>query len=47
VIIATISAFINIAFLPAYPIWSAIMIALDVVVIWAVTMHGSEVKSAI
>jgi hypothetical protein len=47
VIVATLSAFANIAFLPAYPIWSAIMIALDVVVIWAVTMHGSEVKSAL
>ena len=32
-------------FLPAYPIWSTIMIAIDVLVIWAVTVHGSEMKS--
>lgn len=44
VIVAMLSALVNIAFLPAYPIWSAIMIALDVLIIWAVTVHGSEIK---
>ena len=44
VIIAGLSAFANIAFLPAYPVWSAIMIALDVIIIWAVIVHGSELK---
>ena len=45
VVVAVLSAVANIMFLPAYPIWSAIMIALDVLVIWAVTVHGSEVKT--
>ena len=45
VLVAAVSAVVNIVFLPAYPIWSTIMIAIDVLVIWAVTVHGSEMKS--
>lgn len=44
VVVAMLSAFANIMFLPAYPVWSMIMIAVDVLVIWAVTVHGSEVR---
>ncbi len=44
VVLAMISSVVNIAFLSAYPIWSVIMITLDVLVIWAVTVHGSELK---
>jgi hypothetical protein len=44
VLVALVSAVINVVFLPAYPIWSTIMIAIDVLVIWAVTVHGSELK---
>jgi len=44
VILALASAIVNVAFLSAYPIWSAIMIALDVLVIWALTVHGAEMK---
>ncbi len=39
------SALLNIAFLSAYPIWSMMMITVDVLVIWAVMVHGREVKS--
>lgn len=42
--LAFLSAIINLAFLPAYPIWSALMIALDVVVMWAVLVHGDELR---
>lgn len=45
VIVAVISALINVAFLPAYPIWSVLMIAIDILVIWAITVHGSEIKN--
>jgi hypothetical protein len=45
VLAASLSAIVNIAFLSAYPIWSAIMIALDILIIWAITVHGSEMKS--
>lgn len=41
-VLAGISALVNLAFLAAYPWWSAIMIALDVLVIYAVTVHGGE-----
>ena len=44
VIIAVFSALANLAFLPAYPIWSTIVIALDVLVIYALTAHGREVR---
>jgi hypothetical protein len=45
VVLAVGSALVNAAFLVAYPFWSAIMIALDVLVIWAVTVHGREVRA--
>jgi hypothetical protein len=44
VLVALISAVVNVAFLPAYPIWSAMMVGIDILIIWAVTFHGSEVK---
>jgi hypothetical protein len=45
VIVAVLSALANLAFLPAYPIWSVIIIATDVLVIYALTVHGREVRS--
>ena len=44
VIVAMASAIVNIGFLPAYPLWSATMIAVDVLVIWALTVHGGELR---
>jgi hypothetical protein len=44
--IAFLSALVNLAFISAYPVWSAIMIVLDVIVIFAIIVHGREVKSA-
>lgn len=43
VIMAVISAIANFAFLPWYPVWSLAIIAIDVVVIWALTAHGRDV----
>jgi hypothetical protein len=40
VVIAMLSAILNLAFLASYPLWSVIMIAVDVLVIYAVTAHG-------
>jgi hypothetical protein len=36
---------VNLAFLAAYPLWSVMMITLAVLVIYAVTAHGSEIKN--
>lgn len=44
-VIAIVSAIVNMVFLPAYPIWSMLMIALAVVVVMALTVHGSEIKA--
>jgi hypothetical protein len=44
VVLAVMSIVGNVAFLAAYPFWSLIMIALAVVVIMALTVHGSDIK---
>ena len=44
VLLALVSAVVNISFLSAYPIWSTIMIAVDILVIWALTVHGHELS---
>jgi len=33
------------AFIPLYPIWSIVVIAVDVTVIWALTAHGRDIVS--
>jgi uncharacterized membrane protein len=43
--IALLSAIVNLAFISAYPVWSTIMIAVDVIVIYAIIVHGRELKS--
>jgi hypothetical protein len=45
VVIAFISALVNLAFISAYPIWSAIVITLDVIIIYAIIVHGRELKN--
>ena len=45
ILVALLSAVVNIAFLAAYPVWSTIMITIDVLVIWALTVHGKETKA--
>ena len=42
IIIVSVSILIQTAFLAAYPIWSVMIIALDVIVIWALTARWSE-----
>src|SRR5215468_6018610 len=42
VVLAVLSAIVNFAFIPAYPVWSLLIIALDVVVIYALIAHGKE-----
>ena len=42
IIVAGLSAVANFLFIPHYPIWSLLIIALDVWVIWALAVHGRE-----
>lgn len=44
VIIAVISAIVNFAWLPVQPVWSIVMIAVNVLVIWALTVHGRDIS---
>ena len=45
VIIASLSALVNLAFISAYPVWSLLLIAIDIIVIYAIIVHGRELKS--
>jgi len=42
VILAFLSALANMLFIPYYPIWSLLIIAVDVAVIYALIVHGGE-----
>ena len=41
--VAAVSAVLNFMWLPHYPIWSILIIAVDVLVIWALTAHGRDI----
>jgi hypothetical protein len=44
IVVAGLSAVVNLGFLAAAPVWSTLVIALDVVVILALTVHGREIE---
>jgi hypothetical protein len=44
VLIAALSAWSSMLFLGAYPIWSTILIVIDVLVIYALVAHGKDVR---
>ncbi|GAY10031.1 hypothetical protein [Pseudonocardia sp. N23] len=43
--LATLSALANFAFIPYYPVWSLLVIALDIVVIWALCVYDRDAAS--
>ena len=47
IVVVFINMILQIAFLAAYPIWSTIIIALDVFVLYALTARWDEVKLAL
>jgi len=46
VILAGLSAIANLLFIEAYPFWSIIVITIDILVIYALTAHGRELKGS-
>ena len=46
VIVAAASAVVNLLDIAAYPLWSLVLIAVDVLIIYALAVHGGELKSA-
>jgi hypothetical protein len=45
VILAGLSAIANFAFIPVYPFWAITVLVIDVVIIFALTAHGNEVRA--
>jgi len=43
VIVAVLMALIAFAWLPWYPLWAIIFVAISVFIIWALTVHGSDI----
>jgi hypothetical protein len=46
IIAVALSLMGNFFFIPAYPIWALIVITIDVLVIWALTAHGKEMRAS-
>lgn len=44
VLLAMLSLVANFVFIAAYPLWSIIAIVIDVLIIYALTVHGSEMN---
>ena len=45
VVLAVISALVNLAFMAAFPLWATLIIAIDVLVIYALVAHGKEITA--
>jgi hypothetical protein len=43
---AALIAIANFLWLPYYPVWAIVLIALNVVVIWALAAHGRDIAAA-
>jgi hypothetical protein len=46
VVLASLSLVANFLYLPAFPLWAIVVIAIDVLVIYALTVHGGEARAA-
>jgi hypothetical protein len=44
IVLAVISAIVNLVYIGAYPLWSLVIIAIDIVVIYALAVHGRETE---
>ncbi len=46
VILASLSIIVNFIWLPVYPVWAIVVIVIDVFILYAVIVHGREMKNA-
>lgn len=46
IVLVAINALAQLAFISAYPVWALIILAFDVVVLWALLAHGHELEAA-
>ncbi|WP_250030217.1 DUF7144 family membrane protein [Paractinoplanes maris] len=42
--LAALNALVNMAFLAAFPLWATLVIAFDIITIYAIAVHGGEVS---
>lgn len=47
IVLAVVSAVASLAFAAAYPVWAVVTIALDIVVIYSLAVHGRELKDSL
>jgi hypothetical protein len=45
--LAALSATANFLFIPYYPFWSLLLVTLNILVIWAITAHGGELRDSV
>lgn len=45
VLLAVLSIIVNFIWLPVYPVWAIIVIMMDVFILYAVIVHGKEMKA--
>jgi hypothetical protein len=45
IVFAVLSIVVNVAFIAAYPVWSVVVIAGDIAVIYALAVHGREMRA--
>jgi hypothetical protein len=45
IVLTGFNAIAQLAFVGAYPVWSIIVIAIDVIVLWALVMHGRDLAN--
>jgi hypothetical protein len=41
---AALNAIVQMLFVPAYPFWALSVVVVDIIVIWALTAHGGDLK---
>ena len=46
IVLACVSALVNLTYIAAYPLWSMTIIAVDIIVIYSLAVHGREVNAA-
>ncbi|WP_456918427.1 DUF7144 family membrane protein [Geodermatophilus sp. SYSU D00708] len=46
IVVAVASAVVNLGFLAATPVWATLLVVLDVLVVYALTVHGREIDEA-
>lgn len=44
VVLASLSLIANLAYVNTYPIWSIVIIVIDILVIYSLTVHGGELR---